>query len=225
MVVKTSSQLLMSAIYMKTTVTRIQFLIAVTMHRLSTLCLIFPPPKRTIPVTAFERASLMGIMDSYCWSAVLEDKKRRRTRAQLHGAGANYATLKGIWLYNHGVSNAKCGEDRKCHPTIDVDASFDAEDPGAAAFEGVPPELHMKVGGGNCTNSLHASRLRRQHLIKKAETLLPQLKLKHEPRRHKLLSVTIAKTRATMKRKAARYAAEFPPKRKAKAKAAVAVEP
>ena len=123
------------------------------------------------------------------------------------------------------VSNAKCGEDRKCHPTIDVDASFDAEDPGAAAFEGVPPELHMKVGGGNCTNSLHASRLRRQHLIKKAETLLPQLKLKHEPRRHKLLSVTIAKTRATMKRKAARYAAEFPPKRKAKAKAAVAVEP
>ena len=73
------------------------------------------------------------------------------------------------------VSNAKCGEDRKCHPTIDVDASFDALDPGAAAFEGVPPELHMKVGGGNCTHSLHASRLRRQHLIKKAETLLHKL--------------------------------------------------
>ena len=45
------------------------------------------------------------------------------------------------------VSNAKCGEDRKCHPTIDVDASFDAEGPGAAAFEWGSSGIAHEGGG------------------------------------------------------------------------------
>ena len=99
--------------------------------------------KNSYKFVKFSVASCMGVHASFCWSAVLKDK--RRLGGPFNGRGCHFFTLTGLDLRNHGWSGLKATAEKTCHPTIDLKEDSDED---AVSDEDGPLDVTPKLFRG-----------------------------------------------------------------------------